>query len=158
MYKSFSDWNEDNRSGDEVDLDNAHSWAEEVGDIVDPIRSTLKTVDKAIETLTKARTFIKGMTSDEAVIINVSEEKGEWSTYNEASPFKFCTQFKSYMGQYKTVIVHTAGCGHMKVYLDNKAPGFTVARNSVHLYDGDGLTLVGLNVVGENKMKGKFLF
>ena len=109
--------------------------------MVDPIKGQLENVDKAIDIATKARTFIKGFETDQAIIINLSGKEGTWYTYNDAAFLKLWTQFQSYMGAYTTISVHTLGFGAMHCYLDNKNPPFTVQRNAVYYFDGKNLSM-----------------
>lgn len=88
-------------------LDSVTKWADAVTKMVDPIKGQLDNVDKAIDIANKARTFIQGMKTDQAVIINLSEKEGTWYTYNDVALFKYWTQFQSYMGAYTTITVHT---------------------------------------------------
>ena len=122
-------------------LESATKWADAVKSMVDPIKGQLDNVDKAIDIATKARTFITGMKSDHAVIINLSAKEGTWFTYNDISWFKWTTQFRSYMGAYTTISVHTLGWGTMHCFLNNKDPPFTVQRNAVYNFDGKNLNM-----------------
>jgi len=122
-------------------LDSVTKWAGAVQEMVDPIKGQLDNVDKAIDIATKARTFIQGMKTDQAIIINLSEKEGTWYTYNDAALVKYWTQFQSYMGAYTTITVHNLGFGSMHCYLNNKNPPFTVQRNSVYEFDGKNLSL-----------------
>jgi len=122
-------------------LESATKWADAVQKMVDPIKGQLDNVDKAIDIATKARTFIQGMKTDQAIIINLSEKEGTWYTYNDAALVKYWTQFQSYMGAYTTITVHTLGFGSMHCYLNNKNPPFTVQRNAVYEFDGKNLSL-----------------
>ena len=122
-------------------LDSVTKWADAVTKMVDPIKGQLDNVDKAIDIATKARTFIQGMKTDQAVIINLSEKEGTWYTYNDVALIEEWTQFQSYMGAYTTITVHTLGDGSMHCYLDNKNPPFTVQRNAVYNFDGKNLSM-----------------
>merc|ERR1712062_332535 len=122
-------------------LDSVTKWADAVTKMVDPIKGQLDNVDKAIDIATKARTFIQGMKTDQAIIINLSEKEGTWYTYNDAALVKYWTQFQSYMGAYTTITVHTLGYGSMHCYLNNKNPPFTVQRNAVYNFDGKNLSM-----------------
>merc|ERR1712142_167938 len=62
-------------------------------------------------------------------------------TYNQLSPFKFTTQFTSYMGPYMAVEVHSNGWGSMSTYADNKAPAYEVHRGKVYVFNGQGLNM-----------------
>jgi len=122
-------------------LDSVTKWAGAVQEMVDPIKGQLDNVDKAIDIATKARTFIQGMKTDQAIIINLSEKEGTWYTYNDVALLKEWTQFESYMGAYTIITVHTLGMGSMTCYLDNKGPPFTVQRNAVYNFDGKNLSM-----------------
>jgi len=122
-------------------LDSVTKWSGAVQEMVNPISGQLDNVDKAIDIATKARTFIQGMKTDQAIIINLSEKEGTWYTYNDAALIKEWTQFQSYMGAYTTITVHTLGFGSMTCFLDNKNPPFTVQRNAVYYFDGKNLSM-----------------
>jgi len=121
-------------------LGNVGEWASAVRDFVDPIKGQLENVEKAIGILGQARKAIKDMTSDHAIIINASKKEGTWYTYQDFTWWKRYTLYKSYMGAYTVVTVHTWGWGAMTCKLDNKEPGFTVQRNHVYVFDGKNLS------------------
>ena len=89
-----------------------------------------------------ARRMALNMVPEHAIIINKSRRTGTWFTYNDVAPFKFYTQFQSYMGPGAIVEVNTLGWGAMQTFLNNKNPPFTVTRNSIYVYDGISLSKV----------------
>jgi len=121
-------------------LANPEAFANAAKTTVEAMGGMIDNVDKAIGAIERARGVITSTVSGHAYIINLSEKEYTWYTYNDASPFKFTTQFQSYMGAYATVDVHTLGWGAMAVFKDNKAPQYTVQRNNVYLFDGNNLS------------------
>ena len=121
-------------------LANPEAFANAAKTTVEAMGGMIDNVDKAIGAIERARGLITGSVSGHAYIINLSAKEYTWYTYNDASPFKFNTQFRSYMGAYATVDVHTLGWGAMAVFKDNKKPQFTVQRNNVYLFDGKNLS------------------
>jgi hypothetical protein len=121
-------------------LANPEAFANAAKTTVEAMGGMIDNVDKAIGAIERARGLITNTVSGHAYIINLSEKEYTWYVYNDASPFKFTTQFTSYMGAYTTVDVHTLGWGAMAVFKDNKAPQYTVQRDNVYLFDGKNLS------------------
>jgi hypothetical protein len=101
----------------------------------------IKNVDAAIATLTSARHLISSTTTGVAIIINATDKKGTWYTYNDVAPLKATTQFQSYMGPHTAVPTHSMGWGAMTTYLDNAGPPMMIQRGGVYVYNGDGLSM-----------------
>lgn len=121
-------------------LQNPEAFANAAKTTVEAMGGVIDDVKKAIGALERARTFITNTKSDHAYIVNLSKKDLTWYVYNDAAPIKLNTQFRSYMGGYTTVDVHTLGWGAMAVFKDNKQPHFTVQRNNVYLFDGKNLS------------------
>jgi len=122
-------------------LNKKQSWAHKVKSMIDTIASNLDNVDKAISVAEHARQFILSTKSDHAIIINLSDKQLTWYTYNDVAPIKWNTPFRSYMGPYTTVSVHTIGWGAMQTFKNNKNPAYTVQRGNVYYFDGHNLTM-----------------
>jgi len=122
-------------------LKNKKSWAREVKSMIDSVARNLDNVDKAISVAKRARKFILSTRSDHAIIINLSKKQLTWYTYNDVAPIQWITQFRSYMGAYTTVSVHTIGWGAMHTFKNNRNPPYTVQRGNVYYFDGKNLSM-----------------
>ena len=97
----------------------AKGFVEALGGLVD-------VSDKAISTLTHARTAIASSVSEHTVIVNLTDVEHTWYCYNDMAPVKHDTQFRSHMGAYCTITAHCIGYGAMGIFKDNEDPAYCV--------------------------------
>lgn len=85
------------------------------------------------------------MKSANALIINQDPDKSrivQFYVYNSVAPIKAGTQFNFASKSGTTTSVGCSGYGGMKVYVNNKNPGWGLQRNAVYLYDGSSFDLI----------------
>ena len=116
----------------------------------------IEDMGKALTVLEKARHLIATTTSENAIIVNLSDKETTWFAYTSFSPVRLWTQHQSYMGAYTTVEIGTVGWGSMTLYKDNQDPPYQVIRKGVYLFDGNNLSLF-LNdaKAAQKKVSGK---
>jgi len=100
--------------------------------------------DKAGPILWKAREAVVAMKSDHTLIINEDPNPNhvvEFYVYNTIAPIKMTTQFRfpSKQGTINEVYCPAMGTGWkgMKVFIDNKQPGWGIQRGQVYVFDGN---------------------
>ena len=111
--------------------------------------------DKSLDFLIKLKGKIAGMVNDRAMIINASKNNKtvEFYVYNQAAPIKLNTQFRFSSKKGYFTEVHCNGWGGMKIFIDNKQPGWSVDRNKVYIYDGKGINILMSKDALKNKLK-----
>jgi hypothetical protein len=72
-------------------LDNPEKFAQAAKVMVDAQGGMIQNYDKALDVLTHARKFIAEMTTEHAIIVNLSDKSHEWYVYNDFAPVKLTT-------------------------------------------------------------------
>ena len=129
--------------------------ADEIKKYVEAADKAVDVADKTLNFLVKLKGEVANMTNDRSMIINASgnNKTVQFYVYNTVAPIKLTTQFNfaSQNGHYTEV--HCNGFGGMKVFIDNKQPGWGVDRNKVYIYDGNGINLLLSKDALSNKLQ-----
>ena len=87
---------------------------------------------------------VADMKGGRAVIHNATSSTKTFYCYNSGAWIKLNTQYKFPAAAGKKTEVYVSGWGGMKVFVENKEPGWGVEPGKAYIYDGDSISNVDL--------------